>query len=287
MSELVGLTVNGLAFGMMLFLLASGLTLIFGLMGYINLAHGSVYLLTAYIAIDVSRGTGQFVVGVLAAIGVGCLLGLAIYLMFLRTRPHLFRNPLAQVLLSFGLIFLAADVAQTRWRGLAAALPSPASLSGSVHLLGASVTVYRLALIALGVGVSAALWLVERRTMFGAAVRAGVDDSDMLASIGFNPHIVFLATFVAGFGFAGLAGGLGAPILGSAPGVEYTILLYAIPIVVIGGLGSLPGAFVASLLVGLIDSLGRAWLPELSLFLIFLIVVGVLTWRPTGLVPRA
>lgn len=287
MTELVGLTVNGLSFGMMLFLLASGLTLIFGLMGYINLAHGSVYLLTAYVAIDVARETGQFFVGVLAATVLGCVLGLVVYAAFLRTRPHLFRNPLAQVLLSFGLIFVAADVAQTRWAGLAASLPTPASLSGTVQVLGASVTVYRLALIVFGLVAAAGLWLAERCTLFGAAVRAGVDDQDMLSGIGFNPHVVFLATFVAGFGFAGLAGGLGAPILGSAPGIEYTVLLYVIPIVVIGGLGSLPGAFVASLLVGVVNSLGRAWFPELSLFLVFLIVVGILMWRPTGLVSRA
>ena len=287
MGENVGLLVNGLSFGMLIFLLAAGLTLIFGLLRYVNLAHGSIYLLTAYVAIEVTKRSGHLLWGALAAVALSALMGAALYLVFIRGRARLLDDPLSQVLLSFGLIAIAADVAQSQFGGLAASLDTPSFLRGSVAVLGSRLAVYRLFLIGFGVAVAAVLLLVERRSTFGAAVRAGVNDPGMLAAIGRNPERLFLAVFVGGFTLAGIAGVVGAPFLGAAPGVEYTVLLYAVPVVVVGGLGSLAGAFAASLLVGVVDAIGKTHFPQVSLFLLFAFVVAVLAWRPTGLVRNA
>lgn len=287
MTQTIGLIVNGLAFGMLVFLLASGLTLIFGLLRFVNLAHGSIYLLTSYLAIEVADRTGEVLLGGLAALALAGALGAVVYLGVLRRAPRLLADPLSQVLFSFGLIFMASDVAVTRWGGLAASGRPPTFLDGRVEWLGANVTVYRLSLIVLGIAVAVGLWALEHRSGFGAAVRAGVNDPAMLSAIGRNPQRLFLSIFVLGFLLAGLAGVAGAPFLGAAPGVEYTVLLYAVPVVVVGGLGSVTGAFAASALVGVVDSLGKAHFPELATFLLFAVVVAVLAWRPTGLVRSA
>ena len=284
MGQWLAIVVNGLAFGMLLFLLASGLTLIFGLMRYVNLAHGGVYLLTAYLAIETHRETGSYVAAGVVALGVAGVLGGLVYLVFVRGRSWLRGNPLPQVLLSFGLIYVIADLVQARYHGLAQSLPLPDVVAGSVTVAGASVTEYRLVLIGAGVVVALLLWVLLTKTSFGAAVRAGVDDHEMLSAIGRNPERLFGTVFVLGFVLTGLSGFLGSAFIGSSPGVEYTIILYTLPIIVVGGLGSLSGAFIASILVGVGDSVGKAYFPELSLFLIFAIVVLTLAVRPEGLV---
>lgn len=284
MGQWLAIVVNGLAFGMLLFLLASGLTLIFGLMRYVNLAHGGVYLLTAYLAIETHRETGSYVAAGVVALGVAGVLGGLVYLVFVRGRAWLRGNPLPQVLLSFGLIYVIADLVQARYHGLAQSLPLPDVVAGSVTVAGATVTEYRLVLIGAGVVVALLLWALLTKTSFGAAVRAGVDDHEMLSAIGRNPERLFGTVFVLGFVLTGLSGFLGSAFIGSSPGVEYTIILYTLPIIVVGGLGSLSGAFIASILVGVGDSVGKAYFPELSLFLIFAIVVLTLAVRPEGLV---
>lgn len=287
MGQWFSVTVNGLAFGMLLFILASGLTLIFGLMRYVNLAHGGVYLATAYLSIETFGATNSYWVAAAVALGTAATLGALVYLLFVRGRAWLRGNPLPQVLLSFGLIYVLSDLTQTRYEGLAQSLPLPDVVAGSVNIAGASVTQYRLVLVGAGVAVAVGLWLLLTRTSFGAAVRAGVDDHEMLSAVGRNPERLFGAVFVIGFVLTGLSGLLGAAFIGSSPGVEYTIILYTLPIIVVGGMGSLPGAFVASVLVGIGDSIGKAYFPELSLFLIFAIVVVTLAFRPEGLVRNA
>jgi branched-chain amino acid transport system permease protein len=287
MSQAFGIVLTGLAFGMLLFLLASGLTLIFGLLGYVNLAHGSVYLLTAYLAIETYEATSSYPLAAAVAIGVAAALGVVVYVAFLRGRPRLRTSPLAQVLLSFGVIYVIADLTQTRYDGLAKSLAVPRFLSGNVNVAGAGLTGYRTMLIGAGIAVAIGLWLLLSKTSFGASVRAGVDDAAMLASIGINPERLFAAVIVLGFALAGLAGLLGSAFIGTYPGVEYFIILYTLPIVVVGGLGSLSGAFLASLLVGVGDALGKAYFPEVSLFVIFAIVVAALAVRPQGLLRRA
>jgi branched-chain amino acid transport system permease protein len=281
------LVLNGLAFGMLIFLLASGLTLIFGLLRFVNLAHGSVYLLTAYASIDVASETGSFALAVVVAVALGAVLGALVYFLLVRGRPSLQGNPLAQVLVSFGLIYIAADLAQTRWHGLAKTLAVPGFLDGTAQLGDVRVSVYRLALIAVGAIIAVALYTGERRSELGAAVRAGVDDPGMLAAIGVNPERLFAIVFVVGFAIAGLSGALGAAFIGAYPGAEYLVLLYALPVVVVGGVGSLTGAFAVSALIGVGDAFAKAYIPEVSIFAVFAIVVALLTVRPEGLVRHA
>ncbi|GAB7004920.1 branched-chain amino acid ABC transporter permease [Nocardioides sp. AN3] len=287
MGQWLAVTVNGLAFGMLLFILSSGLTLIFGLGRYVNLAHGAVYLLTAYLTIETYSRTGSYWAAAVVALVSAALVGTALYGSFVRGRAWLRGNPLPQVLLSFGIIYVISDLTQARYHGLAQALPVPSQVSGSVTLAGATVTEYRLVLVGVGVLVALGLWLLLTRTSFGTAVRAGVDDHEMLSAVGRNPEWLFAAVFAVGFGLIGVSGLVGSAFIGASPGVEYTIILYTLPIIVVGGMGSLPGAFVASILVGVGDSVGKAYFPELSLFLIFAIVVLTLAFRPEGLVRSA
>jgi branched-chain amino acid transport system permease protein len=287
MGQWLAVVLNGLAFGMLLFVLASGLTLIFGLARYVNLAHGSVYLLTAYLAIETFTRTGSYWAAAVVALGSAALVGAVLYAAFVRGRAWLRGNPLPQVLLSFGIIYVIADLTQTRYHGLALSLPVPPKVSGSVTVAGATVSEYRLVLMATGVLVALALWVLLTRTSFGSAVRAGVDDHAMLSAIGRNPEWLFGGVFAIGFTLIGVSGLLGSGFIGASPGVEYTVILYTLPIIVIGGMGSLPGAFVASILVGIGDSVGKAYFPELSLFLIFAIVVLTLAVRPEGLMRNA
>jgi branched-chain amino acid transport system permease protein len=287
MGQGLAVAVNGLAFGMLLFVLSSGLTLIFGLARYVNLGHGGVYLLTAYLSIETYSRTGSYWWAAVVTLGSAGALGAAVYILFVRGRTWLRANPLPQVLLSFGIIYVIADLTQARYHGLARSLPLPDLVAGSVTLVGTTVTEYRLVLIGSGILVAVLLWLLITKTSFGAAVRAGVDDHEMLSAIGRNPERLFAAVFVIGFALTGLSGLLGSAFIGASPGVEYTIILYTLPIIVVGGMGSLPGAFVASIVVGIGDSVGKAYFPELSLFLIFAIVVVTLAFRPEGLVRSA
>jgi branched-chain amino acid transport system permease protein len=283
----LAVTVNGLAFGMLLFILASGLTLIFGLARYVNLAHGGVYLFTAYLSIETYTRTGSYWAAAGAALGSAAALGALLYALFVRGRAWLRANPLPQVLLSFGIIYVISDLMQARYHGLAQSLPLPDVVSGSVTVVGTNVTEYRIVLVAAGLLVALFLWLLLSRTSFGSAVRAGVDDHEMLSAIGRNPELLFAGVFAIGFALIGVSGFLGSAFIGASPGVEYTIILYTLPIIVVGGMGSLPGAFVASILVGVGDSIGKAYFPELSLFLIFAIVVATLAFRPEGLMRSA
>jgi branched-chain amino acid transport system permease protein len=287
MGQWLAVTINGLAFGMLLFILASGLTLIFGLARYVNLAHGGVYLLTAYLAIETHARTGSYWSASGVALGSAAVLGATAYVLFVRGRAWIRGNPLPQVLLSFGIIYVIADLTQARYHGLARSLPIPDVVGGSVAMAGTTVTEYRLVLIAAGILVAISLWVLLSRTSFGSAVRAGVDDHEMLSAIGRNPERLFGSVFVIGFVLTGLSGLLGSAFIGASPGVEYTIILYTLPIIVVGGMGSLPGAFVASIAVGIGDSVGKAYFPEFSLFLIFALVVLTLAFRPEGLVRSA
>ncbi|MCW2856935.1 MAG: branched-chain amino acid transporter permease [Marmoricola sp.] len=287
MGQWLAVTVNGLAFGMLLFILASGLTLIFGLARYVNLAHGGVYLFTAYLAIETYTRTGSYWAAAGMALGSAAALGALLYALFVRGRAWLRANPLPQVLLSFGIIYVISDLMQARYHGLAQSLPLPDLVSGSVTVAGATVTEYRIVLVVAGILVAVFLWLLLSRTSFGSAVRAGVDDHEMLSAIGRNPELLFASVFAIGFALIGLSGLLGSAFIGASPGVEYTIILYTLPIIVIGGMGSLQGAFIASILVGIGDSIGKAYFPQLSLFLIFAIVVLTLAFRPEGLMRNA
>lgn len=273
----------GLSFGLLLFLLASGFTLTFGLARFVNLAHGAVFLVAAYVATTVGGEGWRFVSGLLAAAGTGLVLSLAVYLLAFSRWRVVGEQTLVQVLLSFGALLVLADLARSRWDGLPHSLLAPSGLDGSWAFAGSSFPVYRLFMMGAALLVAGALWWVQERTSFGALVRAGVDDREMVAALGVSTRRLFAAVFALSGLLAGLAAGLGAPVLGAAMGQEFEILVLALVIVVLGGPGSLKGAFLASLAVGVADAYGKAFLPTFAEFTMMGLVIVVLAWRPSGL----
>lgn len=275
---------NGLSLAMLLFLIASGLSIIFGLMRIINLAHGSFYLLGGYIGLSVMTHTGSFWLAILVAAVLVAIVGMALQRTLLQ-RVH--GNELGQVLMSFGVLLVISDLALWFWGGLPQTLPRPEILDGAVRLGGMVFPKYRVALIVCGILVAVLVWLVIERTRIGAVIRAGVDDPGMVRAIGIDIHMVFLLVFGAGAALAGTAGVLGGAMLGIYPGADFEVVLQAFAVVVIGGLGSLRGAFVGSLLIGFSDTIGKALLPEFAMFTIFVPMVAMLVIRPEGLFGRA
>lgn len=274
---------NGVSFGALLFLLASGLTLIFGLLRIVNISHGSYYLLGAYIAFTVVRATGSFALGAAAgAIAVGAI-GVLMQRGFL---ARLYRQEQAQVLLTMGLSFVFADLALWIWGGDPQRIPAPAVVARSIEVGPVFFPAYRIAVIAVGIGVATFLWLLQEKTRIGAIVRAAVDDQEMARGLGINVDPILTGMFAVGAALAGFGGAMGGPFLGVYPGVDSEVLPLAFAVVIIGGLGSLKGALVGSLLVGLLDNFGKALFPELSYFTLFVPMAIVLAIRPTGLFGR-
>ncbi len=277
-------SLNGISFGMLLFLLASGLSLVFGLMRVINLAHGSFYLLGAYLGFTLIEHTGSFLVALVVAPLCIAVVGLLVYRLIL----HRFQKAeLAQVLLTFGLLFIFADLTLWNWGGYSYVLPKPAFLSMSLTIGSIVFPTYRLFVISIGVVMALGFWLVLERTTLGSMIRAGVDDEEMVQGLGINTDRLFTAVFALGAFLAALSGVIGGPIVGAYPGADFEVLLLALVVVLIGGLGSVRGAFVGSLVVGLIDTFGRALAPELAMFTIFAPMAAILTLRPHGLFGRA
>ncbi len=274
---------NGLSFAALLFLLASGLTLIFGLMRIVNIAHGSYYLLGAYVALTVARATGSF----LAAAVVGSLVVAAVGVVMQRGfLARFYRAEQAQVLLTMGFSFIFADLALWIWGGDPHRIPVPQALGGSVPLGPVFFPAYRLAVIGVGAAVAIFLWVLQERTRLGAVVRAAVDDQEMARGLGIRVEPVLTGMFAVGAALAGFAGAMGGAFLGVYPGADAEVLPLAFAVVIIGGLGSLQGALVGSLLVGVLDNLGKALFPELSYFTLFVPMAIVLAIRPTGLFGR-
>jgi branched-chain amino acid transport system permease protein len=274
---------NGVTFGALLFFLASGFTLIFGLMRIVNLAHGAYYLVGGYIGLTTILTTGNFWLGLLAgALGIG-LLGLFTERVLLR---RIRGEVLPEVLLTVGLAFVMADMSLEIWGGDPRSVPLPSYLGGSISLGGLVYPKFRIVVLGMAVIVGIALFLLQSRTRIGAIVRAGVDDRETIAALGININAVFTGVFVVGALLAGFAGVIGGGLLSLLPGTDNEILLLSLVVVIIGGLGSLPGAAIGSILVGIIDAFGRALVPELSFFTLFAPMALVLMIRPTGLLGR-
>ncbi|HSL24699.1 MAG TPA: branched-chain amino acid ABC transporter permease [Acidimicrobiia bacterium] len=276
-------TLNGLSFGAVLFFLASGFTLIFGLMRITNLAHGGFYLVGGYIGFTVIRVTGNFVLALLSA-GVGItVIGLFTERVLLRPIRGL-EKP--EVLLTIGLTFVLGDLALAVWGGDPTPVPVPGFLQGPLVIGGFVYPRYRLFVVGCAVAVAGILFYIERRTRIGAIVRAGVDDRKIVAALGINIEAVFTGVFMLGAFLAGFAGVIGGGFLTLLPGQDFEILLFALVVVILGGLGSLPGAVLGAVLVGLIDSFGKAMVPELSFFTLFAPMALILMLRPQGLLGR-
>jgi branched-chain amino acid transport system permease protein len=275
---------NGLTFAALLFLVSSGFTLIFGLMRIVNLAQGSLYLIGGYIGLSVIRATGSFWLALpAAALAIG-MLGLLIESGLLR---RVRGRPMSEILLTVGLSFIAADLALAIWGGDPITLDVPAAIDGRTQILGVTYPVYRLCVVALGLAVAVGLWALLERTRIGAMVRAGVDDREMAEALGINVKAVFTGVFALGALLAGLAGVVGGAYLSLFPGADTQILTYALVVVVVGGMGSLRGAVLGALLVGLIYIFGQALVPNLAYFVLFAPMALVLILRPQGLFGRA
>lgn len=273
---------NGLVSGMLLFIMAAGLSIIFGQMNVINLSHGAFYLLGGYIGLTMVRTLGSFWLALILAPLVVGLLGLIIE-RFLIRRLYGGHRHLEQVLLTFGLALIASDLIQWNWGAYVESVPAPEVLSGQVPVLGIHFPLYRLSLIFFGLILALALWLFLARTRIGAIVRAGVSDAQMVSGLGINIDRVFAGVFAVGTALAALAGVIGAPVRTLYPGLDFEILILTIVVVVVGGLGTLRGAFWGALLIGMADTFGKALIPEFALFLIFAVMGVVLYIRPSGL----
>jgi branched-chain amino acid transport system permease protein len=293
-------SLNGLQFGLMLFLLAAGLTLVFGIMDMINLAHGSLYMLGAFIASTLVQATGSFALGVLLAIPATAIVGMILEVSILRSLYG--RDHLSQVLATFALILIINEVVRLIW-GSDAALPGPAALAGPVELVpGLYYPSYRLLIIGIGVAVAALLYFLVAKTKVGMLVRAGASNREMALAMGVDIKTLFTLVFGVGAALCAVAGAMLAPLFAVQVGMGENILILAFVVIVIGGIGSIRGALVGAILVGVVDTGGRAFLPillseffqprvasaagpALASVMIYLIMAVVLYFRPQGLFP--
>jgi branched-chain amino acid transport system permease protein len=274
---------GGLAYGSLLFLIASGLTLIFGLMRIINLAQTAFYLLGAYVGLTlVAHGTNFWLASVAGGV-VTMVLGLAVYSAFLH-KYH--ADPLTSLLLTLGFALILDDGILATWGGDPHAVAPPAMLSGSIHLGTLIFPEYWLAVIVISFTVAAILFVSLQRTMLGVIIRASVDDEEMARGLGVDVNRAFYVVFAAGAFIAGLGGLLGGPITSAYPGLDGELTPLAFAVVIVGGMGSLSGALVGSLLIGLVNAFGKAMFPELSYFTIFVPVALIMAFRPQGLFGR-
>jgi branched-subunit amino acid ABC-type transport system permease component len=284
LSEIFAQALNGLAYGVLLFLLSVGLTLIFGMLDVVNLAHGSFYMLGAYAGLALIAATGSFWLALLLApLGVG-IVGLVVERTCLRVLYR--RPPLDQVLLTFGLIYLFEDIIRWIWGGTIRSIAPPPSLTASVTIGGATIPSYRLFVIVFGFLMAAALFLLIERTRLGAIIRAGVFDAEMAAGLGIDIQRVFTGVFAFGTALAGLSGVIAGPIQSASPPMGAGILIPALIVVVVGGLGSLKGSLAGSLIIGQAETFGKAWLPDAALLMIYAVMALVLLLRPQGLFGR-
>jgi branched-subunit amino acid ABC-type transport system permease component len=277
---------NGLAYSLLIFLIATGFSLIFGIMDVINLAHGSFYMLGAYIAYSiVGRSGDNFWLALLAAPLAVALIGVVLELGYLR--PVYRRGHLDQVLLTFGFAYVFSDIVRTIWGADIRSLAYSPLLQGAVEILGRPYPKYRFAVIVFGLALALLLWLLLERTRLGSIVRAGVADPEMVSGLGINITAVFTAVFAGGAALAALSGVIAGPILGMHPGMDFDVLIVALIVVVVGGLGTFAGSFWGSLLIGIADTFGKVLQPEFSMALTFAVMAVVLLLRPTGLFGRS
>jgi branched-chain amino acid transport system permease protein len=294
-------TLNGLQLGVMLFLLAAGLTLVFGIMNLVNLAHGSLYMVGAYLTTWFYQTTGSFALAVALGLAGTLVTGVVVELVALRTLYE--RDHLDQVLATFGLILIFNELIAILWGRSAIFSTIPAYLTGHVDIAeGMTYPLYRLVIIGVGLAVAALLWYLVARTRLGMLIRAGASNRAMVAALGVNIRLLYTIVFGFGAALAGLAGLLAGPIYSVQPGMGELILIQVFVVIVIGGIGSIRGAFLGALIVGMVDTLGRAFLkpalstilsptaadsagPALASMLIYLLMAAVLAFRPEGLFP--
>jgi branched-chain amino acid transport system permease protein len=281
---LITQTLNGLFSAALLFLIASGLTLAFGVMRIVNIAHGSFYMLGIYVAFTVIRQTQSLFAAAVAAVVVVGVVGFLMERLFLRTFAG---KPLPQMMMTMGFALLFRDAALMIWGGDPFTLAYPGPLRGSMEAGEVVFPIYRLFVIFVAALVGVVLWALNEKTLIGARLRAAVDDPEMAGATGINVALLSGLVFAVGAGLAAFGGVMGGPILGGYPGIDFDLLPLAFVVVIIGGMGSLKGALIGSIVVGMIDNFGKALVPELSYFTLFAPMVAMLAIKPTGLYGRA
>jgi branched-chain amino acid transport system permease protein len=277
---------NGLTLASLYFIVASGFTLVFGLMRNVNLAHGSLYLLGGYVGYVVAERTGWWILAVAAGFLTAAIVGLLIQVLILR---HMQRQELRQTMVTIGLSIIIADVLLWGFTGEVHQMEAPEWLRGPIRGLPIinAYSAYRLSLLAFGIAIGVALWLFLNRTRVGMMIRAGVDDRQMLAAAGVNVGFVFAITFAIGAGLAGIGGVIGAVELSMVPGEDTRLLLASLIVVIVGGMGSVVGAAIGAVILGLAETFGLAYAPTYSVVFTFVILVAVLAFRPRGLLGKA
>ncbi len=273
---------NGVQYGLLLFLVASGLTLIFGIMGVINLAHGSFYMVGAYMAFAFSSATGSLLAGVVMGLGISVALGLALeWGLFSRLYQ---RDHLDQVLLTYGLILVFEELRSILVGNDVHGVPVPPLLAASIPLTSTlSYPVYRLFISAVCLTIAVLLWVLIQRTRLGMMIRAGASNREMVQSLGLNIRLVYRLVFALGVALAALAGMIAAPVSSVYPGMGTQVLIICFVVVVMGGIGSVRGALFAALLIGVVDTFGRVFVPQAAGVTVYLIMAAILLWRPEGL----
>ena len=285
MATLITILFFGVAYGMILYLISVGLAVTMGLIGFVNLAHGVFAMLGGYATVTFMN---RFGVPFLLSLAIGCILVAALGFLLERVLYRRFygRSELDQVLFSFGLILVSVAIVRIAWGPLAQPIQLPNYLKGQVTILDLALPAYRLALVGFGAAVIAGLWFAFDRTLFGARIRAAVDNRAMAESIGINTSRLFSLAFGLGTGLAALGGGLGADVLAIAPAYPLQYIVYFLIVVAVGGLGSIKGPFVAALAIGISDTACRYFVPEAGSIFIFAFVFVVLIWRPNGIMER-
>lgn len=274
---------NGLQLASLLFLLSVGLTIVYGLMNFINLAHGTLYMLGAYIGLTLVRETESFWVAFILAPLCVAAIGAIAQMTVLRWVGN--TDPMRQVLVTFGLVFVGLDVVRYIWGDYSHSIPVPEVFSGTVSIFGQVYPSYRLFVVGLGSLVFLVLYLGLEKTRLGAVVRAGVDDSETASALGLDVKKAFFLVFCVGCGLAGLAGVVAAPMLSIYPGMDMSILILTLIVVVMGGPGSLRGAALGALLIGMLQTFGQVFVPALASIVVYMLMAIVLLLRPRGLLP--
>ena len=275
---------NGISFGCILFLLASGLSLTLGLMGILNLAHGALYMVGAFVGWTIASHLGfSFWIAALSAGCVAGVIGLIMERGFLR---HLNRLPNEQVLLTIGFVYIITNVCLWIWGSIAKPPYTAKFLSGAFTVVGWPYPFSRVAIIVVGLCVAFGLWWLQDKTRIGAMIRAGMDDREMTKGLGINLELTAAALFFVGAFLAGFAGVIGAQLIGANVGLGLDILLLALIVVVIGGMGSVQGSLIGAMMIGLVDAFGKILFPDLAMFMLYFLMVIVLVIKPTGLLGR-
>lgn len=286
MSLILTQILNGLQYGLLVFLASSGLTLVFGILGVINLSHGSFYMLGAYMALSLTAAFGDIFLALGVGVPLAFVFGMAIEWLFIR---HLYkRDHLQQVLLTFALILVFNEVQQSVWGNYPQSIPVPSYLSSSIRLTETlSYPIYRLALMAVCLAVAGAMVFIIQKTRVGRLIRAAESNREMVEALGFDSRILFRLVFAAGVALAAAAGMLAAPVESAYPGIGDRVLITSFVVVVIGGIGSIRGAFIGALLIGLASEFGKVFVPQFSGVLIYALMALVLVIRPGGLFGRS